>query len=212
MIGLTSEASPLEPQEERPAHKLPLTSIEVPLGKEISVPGLIINFAPAAIVRSPVNSCEPLQVSVPVIAPLVVSFSADTVDAFRSGVEKTQTKVDKLKRELADAEAAAGAATSNSEGKLPNAESNESSANDDPVAAIIQRAKAKQAGTLEESPIDAAKHEVSSLEKRVIKTEQKLNTAKDERNDELVDVLASSLEKMQAKLATAKSKLAALES
>ena len=44
-------------------------------------PGLMINFAPGAIVTSPVRVCTPAHVSVPVIVPDVVSFDAETVPA-----------------------------------------------------------------------------------------------------------------------------------
>ena len=36
----------------------------------------MISFAPGAMVTSPVNSCRPAHVSVPVIVPLVVSLDA----------------------------------------------------------------------------------------------------------------------------------------
>ena len=55
VIGLPDAAFPLEPQDATPAHRLPRTSNIVPLGNEMSVPGSIISFAPAAIVTSPVS-------------------------------------------------------------------------------------------------------------------------------------------------------------
>jgi electron transport complex protein RnfC len=77
----------------------------------------------------------------------------------------------------------------------------------DPVAAAIARAKAKASGTAD--PLEEAQAKVSALKKRVDKSESKLTNAR-EMNDDNVEIFASSLSKLQAKLEEAEKTLAAL--
>ena len=80
------------PQDEAPAHRLPLTSRWVPFWNVIVAPGLIISFAPGATVTSPVTVCSPAQVSVPVIVPAAVSFDAMAVPAGSDNESKMLNK------------------------------------------------------------------------------------------------------------------------
>ena len=79
-------------------------------------------------------------------------------------------------------------------------------ATDDPVAAAIARAKAKA----DASPLDKAKDNVASFEKRLKKAQDKLEAAK-ANNDENLPAFESSLTKLQDKLKAAKAELEKLE-
>ena len=122
----------------------------------------------------------------------------DNVDAFAVSVEKLKTKLEDAKAELLKLEPE----------QEPKQESNQAATattpEDDPVAAAIARAKAKAEGTLD--PKEAAQSKVSSLEKRLAKSEEKLATAR-EMNDDNVDAFAASVEKLKEKLEQAKLEL-----
>jgi len=113
----------------------------------------------------------------------------DNVDAFRTSVEKLQEKIDAAKATLAKAAPSSPAPA----------------ANDDPVAAAIARAKAKAEGNSD--PLADAQAKVQSLEKRLVKAEEKHKTAV-ETNDDNVEAFAGSLEKLKQKLEEAKAEVA----
>lgn len=117
--------------------------------------------------------------------------------AFASAVEKTQAKLDKLRAELAALPAA--------EASAPQAEP----AADDPAAQAIARALAARNANAELSETDKARKNVASLEKRLAKTEQKLNEAR-EQGDDSADILSDTLTKLQSKLDEARRALDAL--
>ena len=112
----------------------------------------------------------------------------ENVDAFKSSVEKLQEKITTAKASLP------------TETAVP-------ASNDDPVAAAIARAKAKAEGKTD--PTADAKAAIESLNKRIGKAESKLVTAK-ETNDDNVELFASSLDKLKAKLVDAEKVLETL--
>ncbi len=122
------------------------------------------------------------------------------VDAFKSSVEKLQTKIDDAKKALSEAEASAPASQPANSNTATN-----SAVIDDPVAAAIARAKAKAEGSVD--PLEDAKAKVASLEKRLVKSEEKLKNAQ-ETNDDNVDAFAASVEKLKVKLEEAKAEVA----
>ena len=69
------------PQDESPAQIEPCIWIFLSAGTLIVVPALIISLAPPATNKSPSRFITPVQVSVPVIVPDEVSFTADTTGA-----------------------------------------------------------------------------------------------------------------------------------
>ncbi|TNF33700.1 MAG: electron transport complex subunit RsxC [Gammaproteobacteria bacterium] len=120
---------------------------------------------------------------------------SDKIDAFRTGVEKTEAKLQEAREALAKLEAEAPAATT--------------PAADDPVQAIIERAKAKRAGQAveEEDPVAKLERLVSSTESRIQATRDKITMAETDAPDK-VDALKTGLEKLQEKLAQLNSELA----
>ena len=97
MIFIAGPALVGLPHDVEPAHRLPLTSMCVPLGKITVEPAWMISFAPGAMVTSPVKVCVPAQVSVPVIVPSVVSLEANTVFA---GSANETTMLSKNKQDM----------------------------------------------------------------------------------------------------------------
>jgi len=115
----------------------------------------------------------------------------DNIDAFRTGVEKTQQKVDEARAAVAaeQAERAAKATTA--------------TVSDDPVAAAIAKAQAKRAGGVTtESP----QEKVDKLTKRLDKAQQKLDAAIANGQDN-IDAFRVGVEKSQQKLDAAKAEL-----
>ncbi|WP_289083428.1 electron transport complex subunit RsxC [uncultured Spongiibacter sp.] len=126
----------------------------------------------------------------------------DKVDAFATAVEKTQSKLDKLKAELAEIQGA--------EADAPTSETaTEPAASDDPAAQAIARAMAARAANADLSEADKAANNVASLEKRLAKAEQKLAEAQ-AAGDDSAEILADSLSKLQDKLTAARQTLDAL--
>ena len=121
------------------------------------------------------------------------------VAAFATGLEKTQSKLDTAKQELA--EHLAGLA------KPAAAEAPaEQTSSDDPVQAAIERAKAARAAQADMSDDDKLKQTIESLENRIARTQEKL-TAAQESGDDKAEILADSIAKLQDKLASAKQQL-----
>lgn len=111
-----------------------------------------------------------------------------------------QAKANAAKQSKTDKDAIAAAVARTGKAKTEQA-------SDDPVAAAIARAKAKADGTAPvQSEADKAKDAVASLEKRLKKAQDKLETAKTS-NDENLPAFESSVEKLKAKLVEAKAKL-----
>lgn len=107
------------------------------------------------------------------------------LDAFVSSVEK-------LREKLAEARSSASAPAA---------------ATDDPIQAAIERAKAKRAGTGENTdPKAKLQADIASLEKRLATSQEKLKLAEAE-GASTVDALKSSVEKLQEKLQTARNEL-----
>jgi len=117
--------------------------------------------------------------------------------AFATAVEKTQAKLDKLRAELAALPAAE---------PEPAAEANNA---DDPAAQAIARALAARNANAELSEADKARNAVSSLEKRIAKTQQKLDQAQADGDDNAA-ILSDTLAKLQGKLDEARQALDAL--
>ena len=112
---------------------------------------------------------------------------SDKVDAFRTGVEKTEAKLQEARAALATLEADAPAPAA--------------APVDDPVQAIIERAKAKRAGQeSDEDPVAALERQLASTEKRIQAAQDKIAMAENEGSDK-VDALKTGLEKLQAKQA-----------
>ncbi|WP_320837918.1 electron transport complex subunit RsxC [Zhongshania sp.] len=123
------------------------------------------------------------------------------VAAFATGVEKTQSKLDNAKQELAEhlAQISTKAITT-------EAASAEQASSDDPVQAAIERAKAARAAQTDMSEDDKLKQSIASLENRIARTQEKLSAAQ-ESGDDKAEILADSIAKLQDKLASAKQQL-----
>jgi len=123
------------------------------------------------------------------------------VAAFATGVEKTQSKLDNAKQELAEhlTQISAKAITT-------EAASAEQASSDDPVQAAIERAKAARAAQADMSEDDKLKQSIASLENRIARTQEKLSAAQ-ESGDDKAEILADSIAKLQDKLASAKQQL-----
>ncbi|HEY9035190.1 MAG TPA: electron transport complex subunit RsxC [Pseudomonadales bacterium] len=110
---------------------------------------------------------------------------SDKVDAFRTGVEKTEAKLSEARAALARLEHQTTSATP--------------AASDDPVQAIIERAKAKRAGLADdEDPIAKLERLLASTEARLQATQEKIALAESEGSDK-VDALKTGLEKLNEK-------------
>lgn len=124
---------------------------------------------------------------------------SDNIAAFQTGVDKTRAKLEAAQQKLAALENSAPASD----------KPNDSTAVD-PVQAAIERAQAKRAGLVEaEDPRTKLHKDISSLEKRIAKTRDKLQQAEQD-GDPTTAVLASSLQTMQDKLDKAQRELEAL--
>tara|TARA_R110000772_G_scaffold114441_8_gene218972 strand:+ start:45308 stop:47695 length:2388 start_codon:yes stop_codon:yes gene_type:complete len=123
------------------------------------------------------------------------------VAAFATGAEKTQSKLDSAKQELAEhlAKVSAKAVTK-------EAASAEQASSNDPVQAAIERAKAARAAQADMSEDDKLKQSIASLENRIARTQEKLSAAQ-ESGDDKAEILADSIAKLQDKLASAKEQL-----
>ena len=80
------------PQEVSPAQIEPWMLMFLSAGMLIVVPALMINFAPPATNKSPSIFMTPVQVSVPVIVPDDVSFTAIADGAVETIVTNRETK------------------------------------------------------------------------------------------------------------------------
>ena len=80
------------PQDESPAHIEPSIRIFLSAGILIVVPALMISLAPPATRRSPSMFITPVHVSVPVIVPDEVSFTAATVGAVEAIATNSETR------------------------------------------------------------------------------------------------------------------------
>ncbi|MCY4045592.1 MAG: electron transport complex subunit RsxC [Cellvibrionales bacterium] len=123
-------------------------------------------------------------------------------------IEKEEAEKEAKKQARLKKAAAATTAKEKSEVKaaVERTKAAPAEATDDPVAAAIARAKAKA----DASPLDKAKDNVASLEKRLKKAQAKLDAAK-ANNDENLAAFESSLTKLQDKLTTAKAELEKLQ-
>ncbi|WP_373077840.1 electron transport complex subunit RsxC [Zhongshania sp.] len=120
------------------------------------------------------------------------------VPAFATGVEKTQNKLDAVKRELAEHLAALSA--------KPSSASEAPANSDDPVQAAIERAKAARSAQANMSDEDKLKQSIASLENRIARTQEKLQAAQAS-GDDKAEILADSIAKLEDKLASAKQQL-----
>ncbi len=123
---------------------------------------------------------------------------SEKIDAFRTGVEKTRAKVEKARAELE---------TFLADNAAPQSGKAQST---DPAQAAIERARAKRADQADKTPLEKAQQAVASLQQRIDKAQDKYQKAKAENSDKL-DILASSLEGLKDKLATAQQELASLQ-
>ncbi len=117
------------------------------------------------------------------------------VAAFATGRDKTQSKLDTAKQELAEHLAA-----------IKESAPSTAASSDDPVQAAIERAKAARASQAEMSDEDKLKQTIESLENRIARTQEKLSAAQ-ENGDDKAEILANSIAKLQDKLASAKQQL-----
>lgn len=117
------------------------------------------------------------------------------VAAFATGRDKTQSKLDTAKQELAEHLAA-----------IKESAPSTTASSDDPVQAAIERAKAARASQAEMSDEDKLKQTIESLENRIARTQEKLSAAQ-ENGDDKAEILADSIAKLQDKLASAKQQL-----
>lgn len=117
------------------------------------------------------------------------------VAAFATGRDKTQSKLDTAKQELAEHLAA-----------IKESAPSTAASSDDPVQAAIERAKAARASQAEMSDEDKLKQTIESLENRIARTQEKLSAAQ-ENGDDKAEILADSIAKLQDKLASAKQQL-----
>lgn len=129
---------------------------------------------------------------------------SDTVDAFKTAVEKTQKKRDDAQSKLDAFKAEHASPDEATTEAAPAAETG------DAAQDAIARAMAKRSAQSEMSPTEKLQQNVDSLEKRLAKSRDKLAAAQAS-GDDTATILAESIEKMETKLAQAKEKLAAAE-
>ncbi|CAA0082908.1 Electron transport complex subunit RsxC [Zhongshania aliphaticivorans] len=125
----------------------------------------------------------------------------ENIAAFTTGVDKTQAKLDAAKKELRDHQDKLAALTP--EGSAPEESAPEVN---DPVQAAIERAKAARDAQATMSDTDKLKQNITSLENRIARTQEKLDTAR-ANNDDKAEILADSLAKLEEKLDTAQQQL-----
>ena len=145
---------------------------------------------------------------------------ADTVDALQLGLDKMQAKRDKLCAELEALNPAALAELDASlkavEAPVDVPEKAESAVPKAPkppqeldaASAAIEKAKANAAAAANMSPEEKLRDQVAAMEKRLKKAQQRLTKAIAE-DDANVDAFRSAAEKMDVKLASARSELEA---
>ncbi len=120
---------------------------------------------------------------------------SDKIDAFKTGVEKTEAKYQQAKQALADF-------TANNQPE-PAADTPTTT---DPAQLAIERAKQKRAEQADVSPQVKAEQAVSALQARLEKAEAKLAVAKEE-NSEHLETFESAAQKLKDKLHTASAEL-----
>lgn len=123
---------------------------------------------------------------------------AATVDALQAGLDKMQGKIAKLQQELIDLGPEPAVEATVKEDTTP-----------DPAAAAIERAKAKAAASANMSPADKLHDQITSIEKRIAKTAEKVAVARAE-GSSTADALQLGLDKMTAKLDKARADLGEL--
>jgi electron transport complex protein RnfC len=126
---------------------------------------------------------------------------SDKIEAFRSGVEKTEQKYQKAKHELEQFVA--------NNADVSNAKSDSTPSSNDPAQLAIERARDKRAGQEKLSPRQKAEQSVDSLKARIEKSQLKLSEAVAENSDNLA-IFESTLGKLQEKLTLAEDELAAI--
>ncbi|ROS05806.1 electron transport complex protein RnfC [Sinobacterium caligoides] len=138
---------------------------------------------------------------------MAIESGNDNIDAFRTGVEKSQQKLAAAKAEL-PATVEPPAETSPAKAPLVEATPAETEMDlSDPVAAAIAKAQAKRAGGGgDETP----EQQIAKLQKRLNMAKEKLAIAKDEGSDKL-EAFQAGVDKLQTKLAEAEALLAASE-
>ena len=122
---------------------------------------------------------------------------ANTVEAFKAGIAKTQEKLSKAKIEF-NALTSTAALTKNTETKKTTATI------DDPIQAAIERAKTKRADASNIDPRTQAENNIVSLNKRIDKAIKKLAAAE---AGDIKEILQDSLKKLQDKLHAAEKAL-----
>ncbi len=130
--------------------------------------------------------------------------NSDKVAAFETGVEKTEAKYQQAKQTLEQFIAA----NTTKENHQSNTETSADNSNDAAQQAIA-RAQQKRANKVELSPREKAEQAISSLQKRIEKTQQKLDIAKAENSDKLA-IFEDSVKGLQDKLLAAEQELAKL--
>ena len=126
----------------------------------------------------------------------------DTVDAFKTAVEKTAEKLHKAEAELAQL-TADQTPSAKEETPAPAVDMN------DPIQAAIARAQEKRANAEALDPKAKLEQDIISLQKRIDKSDLKLQKAKDE-NADTVEILETSMQKLKDKLASAQQELSEL--
>ncbi len=116
---------------------------------------------------------------------------ADTVPAFKTGVEKSENKLAKVKAALDDFIA-----------NNPQASTPAASTTNDPAQLAIERAQQKRAGAATQSPLEKVEQQITSLKTRIDKAQAKLAEARAENSDKL-EIFETSVQKLQEKLAEA---------
>lgn len=120
-------------------------------------------------------------------------------EALAAGVEKTRQKLEAARKELASHQATLQPSSNNGD--------DADSPSDDPAQAAIARAMAAREAAANLSETDKLAQTVESLEKRIARSREKLDAAR-QAGEDTVDALESALEKLESKLGDAQSKLA----
>ncbi len=123
----------------------------------------------------------------------------EKIEKYQARIKQAQLRVDDNQKKLADFKAQSSHAQKTQAKQAGDAAT-------DPVAAAIERAKAKAAM----SPGDKLRSNVDSLNKRLQTAQEKLQKAKDEGSDK-VDALATGVDKLQEKLSKSRQELAELD-
>lgn len=131
---------------------------------------------------------------------------ADTVDVIAGSLDKLKDKLQRAEQDLA-ASTADQAATETASTEIASETDSDLANNDDPAQAAIARAMAARDAAANMSKAEKLQQNVDKLEQRLAKTKDKLAAAK-AAGDDNADIIAGSLDKLEAKLNEARAALA----